>query len=933
MFEVNWNTLALVVCLLFYGMLAAMAMRKPLKAAWAQLKALPRLARALLVVMAVVATVEAQKPGNGGGTNEPPANAPGPNAVQPPMLRTGEGEPEATVSAEEIAQGYRLVSVTNETGYSFSMPTNAVYVGRLHLHGARSDFGRHIVDLDGIGGEATGWVFPCGPGSATTSTFWWFMDGRLQDALRGPTFAASAGLGDTLAMQGESRLWAAAGEGTRTVTWERFFAGGDTNVSVNAQIILNANGDFTVRSNDLVRIYRRIDPNDWDGDGLDNLIDEWPMAFDGDCFGTGLAWLNANCWGVLSAVPDMDNGYEIVWNTNANENAYYWLTFTPTRDRTRIAIACDGPSNLGDMVVLANEGQVCEVPMLIGACYHVTASWPVDGISASDPAAVVRMSAVPPSGLNLRGGGGSGPSDDFEVERPIALDIQGDDEGGHITSSPDIGVLIGAVTGNCCSVECNASNYVWNCCASCHCTGYSQWWRVTALWEGYSKLFNWEAQCGCQRANETNTAAWVSISAPSVIMRGGNAHVVSGEFTPPLSFQGEASMSLECTAGAEKITVLSQGSGWMEIKGAVLSDSIGDVEFRLVTEISGQSYTNTANLTVACVTNLDMTCAYAGTSPNPPPFDGETACPFSITNSLAPDRHLVVPFCNVATLGDNGFVVTNFTVDMNLVLAPAGVNGSSLPCDWEVVEAKPEMNGALSHEGGLTAHFVNPKQGGVYRFRGRCDGSPWTEGNVVLPLSGASIDDVFASDMVDVDATITHLLSHYTYLERQTISFGEEWFNDNGVGDYLGRVDSALAPTVWHYNQVNDLSGMGAVATFRGVPMRVAKLSNFLVAYETERINVFALSRWLARYRYGTWDDDAGSASWDAGTSVADGADLDETMQAMATNIWVGADVKERQLWPNSMPTDNHTIFTPDIDFNFNFISPGFTTQRVGDGH
>ena len=285
MFEVNWNTLALVVCLLFYGMLAAMAMRKPLKAAWAQLKALPRLARALLVVMAVVATVEAQKPGNGGGTNEPPANAPGPNAVQPPMLRTGEGEPEATVSAEEIAQGYRLVSVTNETGYSFSMPTNAVYVGRLHLHGARSDFGRHIVDLDGIGGEATGWVFPYGPGSATTSTFWWFMDGRLQDTLRGPTFAASAGLGDTLAMQGESRLWAAAGEGTRTVTWERFFAGGDTNVSVNAQIVLNANGDFTVRSNDLVRSYRRIDPNDWDGDGLDNLIDEWPMAFDGDCFG------------------------------------------------------------------------------------------------------------------------------------------------------------------------------------------------------------------------------------------------------------------------------------------------------------------------------------------------------------------------------------------------------------------------------------------------------------------------------------------------------------------------------------------------------------------------------------------------------------------------------------------------------------------------
>ena len=961
---INWNIVALAVGLLFYGMLAAMTMRKQFKAAWEHLRALPRHAQAMLAALAVVATVEAQKPGNGGGTNEPPANAPGPgggmagirpgmvqpsglrivdrpNTVWPSMLSTIEGEPEATVTADEIAQGYRLVSITNETGHSFAMPTNAVYVGRLHLHGARSNFGRHIVDLDSVGGEATGWAFPYGPSNATTSVFWWFMDGRLQDALCGPVFAASAGLGDVLAMQGESRLWAHTGEGTRTVTWERFFVGGDTNEAVNAQIVLDVSGDFTVRSNDFLRVFRRINPNDWDGDGLDNLIDEWPTASDGDCFGTGMDWLNANCWGVLSAVPDADDGYEIVWNAYANENAYFWLTFTPTRDGTRVAIACDGPSNLGDMVVIANESQVCEVPMLMGARYHVTASWPVGDIAASDPEAeivdrsnTVRPSNLPTPGLRLLGaGGGIGPSDDFEVERPVDIDLAGGESGGYITSSPDIGVVIGAVTGNCCAVECTGSNYVWSCCDSCHCSGYSQWWQVTALWEGYSRLFNWESQCGSQRANETNTSAWVSISAPRVIMRGGNSHIVSGVYDPPGSSNAVASMSLECTAGADKITVLSQGSGWMEVKGAVLSDSIDDVEFRLVTEIAGQSYTNMAHLTVACVTNLDMTCAFAGASPNPPPFDGETACQFSITNSLAPDRHLVVPFCNVATLGDNGFAVTNFTVDMNLVLAPTGVNASSLPCDWEVIEAKPQMSGALSHEGGLTAHFADPTQGGVYRFRGRCDGSPWTEGNVVLPLSGASIDGVFASDMVDVDATITHLLSHYTYLERQTISFGEEWFNDNGVGDYLGRVDSALAPTVWHYNQVNDLSGMGAVATFRGVPMRVAKLSNFLVAYETERINVFALSRWLARYRYGTWDDDAGSASWDAGTAVADGADLDETMQAMATNVWAGADVKERRLWPNTRPTDNHTTFTPDIDFNFNFISPGFTTQRVGDGH
>ena len=406
--EINWNLVALAAGLLFYGMLAAMTMRRSLKAAWGQLRALPRFVQTLLVAMAVVATVEAQKPGNGGGTNEPPANVPGPggltaghrpgisqpsdlriaerpNAVRPSDLHLlGVGEPEPTVTAEEIAQGYRLVSVTNETGHSFVMPTNAVYIGKLHLHGARSDFGRHVVDLDAVGGETTGWAFPYGPSNATTSAFWWFMDGRLQDALCGPAFVASAELGDTLAMQGESRLWAHASEGTRTVTWERFFAGGDTNEAVNAQIALDASGNFTVRSNDLLRVFRRINPNDWDGDGLDNLIDVWPMASDGDCFGTGMNWLNANCWGVLSAVPDADDGYEIIWNANANDNAYFWLTFTPTRDGTRVTIACDGPSNLGDMVVIANESQVCEVPMLMGARYRVTASWPVDGIAARD---------------------------------------------------------------------------------------------------------------------------------------------------------------------------------------------------------------------------------------------------------------------------------------------------------------------------------------------------------------------------------------------------------------------------------------------------------------------------------------------------------------------------------------------------------------------
>ena len=46
----------------------------------------------------------------------------------------------------------------------------------------------------------------------------------------------------------------------------------------------------------------------------------------------------------------------------------------------------------------------------------------------------------------------------------------------------------------------------------------------------------------------------------------------------------------------------------------------------------------------------------------------------------------------------------------------------------------------------------------------------------------------------------------------------------NGMGDYLGRVDSVAKPTIWCCNQVNDYTGMGAVATWCGVSVRMAKV-------------------------------------------------------------------------------------------------------------
>ncbi len=952
--EINWHMIGLVVGLAFYGGIAVWKMRKPLMAAMEQIRALPRFAQVVLAVLAVVATVEAQKRGTGADDRL--------NAVRPSNLhqsnlqqmgtreasfrtglRTGNGVP--TVTAEDIARGYRLVSEETETGHSFAMPSNAVYVGGVHLHGGRSDFGRHVVDLDS---GTAGWAFPYGPNAeSSASVFWWFMDGRLQDALRDPAFAVSAGLGDVFAMQGESRLWLLADGETRTVTWERFFAGGDTNAPVNAQIVLNANGDFTVRSNDLVRVYRRIDPCDWDGDGLDNTIDGSPAASDGDCFGTGIDWLNANCGGVLSAVPGNDGGYSIVWNADANESAYYWLYFTATHNGTRVTITCDGASDLGDLVIIANEGQECAVPLLIGARYAVEASWPVSDIYASDPEAEIvdRSNTVRPSNLrasNLRMGSGGdiGPSDGFEVERPIGLGIENDGGGQRFSSDPDVGAVIGSISGSCCDVDTDGTNIVWNCGGGCTCGGGGHTVEVSAEWEGYEKAFWWSMTCMCSGVPDDDGPEY-EVSASSVVVLGGGLGSGSASYVPAGDSEGMVTLSV--ASGSDKVALWSDTNRtegvslpmtWSAdesrsvsffIEGVNESASVDDVSFRLEVNLQdGTSETQTVHATVAALDRLDMSCAYAGSSGDPPPFDALVEYPVSVTNSASPGRHLVVPFHVVANADRS---VRDFAVDMALVLRPEGASAAGIEASWEVVEATPQMSGTLQGSG-ATARFENPKRGGVYRFRARCGASAWAEGNVILPLAGAEVSGVVAGDLADVQRWVRHLDATTGPVERQTPWWGLENFYDFGMGDYRGRPDNAGSRTVWKYNAVNDSSGRGAVATLDGAPVRMAKLSNLMVAYATESMGVLGMFQWLAQAK-GTWNDDSAGESWDAGEAIAGGAGVAETLSSMASVVWAAAPdgSKEKILWPNIPAADNHSSTTNSVDYNLFFRSPGIVER------
>ena len=885
----------------------------------------------LFAAFAAIATAMAQK------TNSPPRGASGPDARQdgglagrqnPADMGDNAGRRDAAggqtrgipviVTPDEIARGYRLEYTTNDAAHSFVMPTNASLVGNWHVHGAASPFGMNRLDF------GDDWRFPLGSNHESFSSFWLSPDARLRPTPRDMARELSLLETPMRAVPGLSRLWLLAVDGgERILTWERFFVGEGTNVAVDAQIVLCENGDFSAWSNDTVSVYRRIDPDDWDGDGLANTIDPQPMAGDGDFFGTCAEWYNANCGAVLSAEVGTNGETAVTWNDGVCENAYYWLEFRSTADGNTVWIECDGASNLGDMTVIAMSNQTCRVPLLAGATYHVTAEFDLADISASDSDAdIYGLSSIAMD----RGAGGMrsstecGPANEFFVELPLDFGINQDPPCISLTTSPrDVGAVLAEVSGACCATNLDLDGGTWQCEPGCECEGFGHAVEAVAAWEGYSKSFGAEMRCECQYENMLNPEAWFSFSCPSLLMRNGNAHTVSGVFEPPEATN--CTLTLTCVAGAGKIRVLEGGDSWKLVQGAETSDHEGDVRFELRLELDGDVFCKTQSLTVACVTNMAMTSAAAGTSATPPPFAGETACPFSVTNSPVPDRHLVVPFCNVVNTND--FSVDDFAVEMELVLFP-DVSQVAGDAEWSIVE-NTVNSGNLVSAGGLAARFVNPKRGGVVRFSASYDGSPATEGCLVLPLAGASVDYLVRIDKSQVDMFVSKVIQTKSLRQRTSPWFGLVNFYFQGNGDYLGRPDNSERHTVWCYNQVDTVShfGMGAVCTWAGKPIRVSKLSDFIVGYACEGIGVSTTDQNRARLWLGTKDDLAAADSWLAGVAVANGSNYTHTVANMVRESWHSNDLKTIRLWPNSGIVNNVSDIYHYGDWDHLFYSPG----------
>ena len=355
-----------------------------------------------------------------------------------------------TVSEDDIARGYRQESATTNAEPFAEMPSNAVEYAQWAKRGGRET--SFPLDLRGF-------VFPLG--TNRVSRFDVLSGGAVEPLPRGVSAAIYAAREYASLVPGVSRFWSAdAEDGAKVLRWERVFANRDRAGEYTAEMRFFQNGDFTTRSNEVETAYRRVNPDDWDDDGIANERDANPTSYDGDFFG------------VANALP-----------SNANPNAYYWLDLSVTGllDCATIRVTCDGTSDLGDHVIIARTNQVCHVPLLAGAIYAVESDLPVGYSEVSSEYAEIATNS----------------ETSLTVRLPVQLSFESGGSGDALTSNfilqsapIDVGAALTSITGGCCLCELNGAGFAWICSEECECAGSGHALSASATWEGYTRIFD-----------------------------------------------------------------------------------------------------------------------------------------------------------------------------------------------------------------------------------------------------------------------------------------------------------------------------------------------------------------------------------------------------------------------------------------------------------
>lgn len=825
----------------------------------------------------------------------------------PLMMMRPRTQVPATVSDAEIDHGYRRVGVTTNA-VDYSMPAGAVRNERWFAHGAYRAWFRLVL---------APFVFPlCETNVEALAVF---TDGKVRPAPR--DYAHELGLASLLsggesvpmlARPGDSELWSLKTDDNCVITWKSFYFNADTNTPVTLQLELFSNGDFLVRSNDVAFAHVRVDPRDWDGDGVPNVLDAHPKHWDGDAFGPH------------DILPE-----------GANTNAYYTVKIVATGLNAEVEFAGDAPSSLSDPHFMARSGETNSVTLLKGKSYQIESSAPIRCFDASDEDTEIRTWS----------------DGSYEIVRPI--DISSDGGCGSFTMSVGPDDLGGDFvwTNVCCRIvrtEDDTFSFVCNrCgCGGCSANGFYEY-------EGYRRAaLGGYCLCSSVEGNESPDGAGLSVPR-CVFLNNDNARETEEDdlraiaiALPSPDYRAESgTVTFRCTEGSDRIRLWSAadrtgpvgtrtygaddtGERTVYLEGVGTSESVDDVAFTLswMDEL-GRQQSIVRRTTVACVSNVWISCDFAGPSTNPPPFAGQREWLFDPANSTDVGKHLVVPFENVAN--PTNFAVRDFDVRLSLELAPVGFSLPDVDAVWTKLEDTPD-SGVFTNVTGTTARFANPKVGGVYHFGVTYGGSPRSECNLVLPLAGADVGEVLRADLGRADSVIASSRFFFTFRDVHVIVIGGSMLSSSYAANYRGRADHVRHPTVWTYNGVRTESGFlnrlsngdGAVVTLKGLPVRVAKLTNLLTGYMAQRLGA---REWEHGYgqTHGTPNATSAQYSWNVGRDIAREADFDVATCQMVRDIWLMADEdgKARFLWPNDHTLDNyqsyHPYLTPDYDHCF----------------
>ena len=183
------------------------------------------------------------------------------------------------VTPQEIAQGYRLESVTTNDAVSYAMPTNGVEYAPWNLRGGyETHFPLDLGDFAFPFGTSVVRRLDVLSGGTVESLPRQRMDGAYYSLMSICAAREWASI-----VPGVGMFWwadAARPESApyqvKLLTWENVYAGRDRTGLYSAQIEFHDDGNFITRSNNVERTYRRVLPYDLDNDGLPNTIDPAP---------------------------------------------------------------------------------------------------------------------------------------------------------------------------------------------------------------------------------------------------------------------------------------------------------------------------------------------------------------------------------------------------------------------------------------------------------------------------------------------------------------------------------------------------------------------------------------------------------------------------------------------------------------------------------